>query len=73
MSKRRFIEDAAHNLRTPLAIIRTNTELALLSLGEESELKPTLSSILDEVDRMSNMLNDLVTRTTVPGAPQDQE
>jgi len=60
-SQKQFIGNVAHELRTPLAIIKTNTEVALFdqSLGEK--LKHTLRSNVEELDRASDIINNLVS------------
>ena len=59
---RRFIADASHELRTPLATMRTEIEVALLdphSIPKE-ELIQLLRSNVDEIDRMSKILTNLL-------------
>jgi signal transduction histidine kinase len=57
----RFSADAAHELRTPLAIIRGELEL----IATQSELRPeareSLGSVLDEVRRLADMSENLLT------------
>ncbi len=59
---RRFNSDAAHELRTPLSILRGETELLLRSpdLSLE-ELKAALSSNLEEIDKLTRIINDMLT------------
>lgn len=55
----RFTGDAAHELRSPVAAIRAQAEVAVLhpdpALAEE-----TLRSIADEANRLSHLLSDLM-------------
>ncbi len=64
-SQRNFINDASHELRTPITIIRGHLELMGDDLDEQQE---TLTLVFDEIDRMSRFVNDLtlrrVSRTT---------
>ena len=56
-SQRNFINDASHELRTPIAIIRCYIEL----LGIDSQEQPeTLAIVIDELDRMTRIVNDLL-------------
>jgi signal transduction histidine kinase len=56
-SQRNFINDASHELRTPITIIRGHLEL----LGDEpQERRETIELVLDELDRMSRFVNDLL-------------
>ena len=50
----------AHELRTPLAIIKTSTEIALLEPLLPALLRSTLSETLNQVDRMSAAINDFL-------------
>jgi signal transduction histidine kinase len=55
--QRRFLDDAGHELRTPITIVRGHLEL--LDDGPE-ERAATLELVMDELDRMSRMVNDLL-------------
>lgn len=60
VSQRNFINDAGHELRTPITIIRGHIEL----LGTVSrEQQETLDLVVDELDRMSRFVNDLLLLT----------
>jgi heavy metal sensor kinase len=54
----RFSADAAHEIRTPLAIIRGELEF-LAAQRHSPELQAVLGSILDEADRLSDMVEKL--------------
>ncbi|HAX78614.1 MAG TPA: two-component sensor histidine kinase [Cyanobacteria bacterium UBA11372] len=56
-SQRNFINDAGHELRTPITIIRGHLEL--LEYDPES-LDETLVIVNDELDRMNRLVNDLL-------------
>jgi two-component system phosphate regulon sensor histidine kinase PhoR len=62
-AQRRFIADASHELRTPLAIIKTNSEITLLDGNHISpkDAKETLTSSIEEIDRMSKMIENLLS------------
>jgi signal transduction histidine kinase len=56
-TQRRFLDDAGHELRTPITIVRGHLEL----LDEDPEQRrETLALVLDELDRMSRMVNELL-------------
>ncbi|MCR5042108.1 MAG: HAMP domain-containing histidine kinase [Clostridia bacterium] len=55
--QKQFITNASHELKTPLAVIRANTELLELTEGENEWTRSTLS----QVDRMNDLIKDLVS------------
>lgn len=57
---RQFSADASHELRTPLTIIKGEIEVALRSERTIEEYQDTLVSILEEIDRMSRIVEDLL-------------
>jgi len=57
MSQRNFINDASHELRTPITIIRGHLEL--LS-DDPQERQETMEVIVDELDRMNRFVDDLL-------------
>jgi heavy metal sensor kinase len=57
---RRFTADASHELRTPLAVIRGLGEVELRETRTAGEYKETLGSILEEVDRLTNLVDTLL-------------
>ncbi|MBL8728735.1 MAG: HAMP domain-containing histidine kinase [Planctomycetes bacterium] len=56
----RFTADAAHELRTPLAIIRTQADVALHQPRETAVYRDTLHEILAGARRMSDILESLL-------------
>jgi signal transduction histidine kinase len=56
-SQRNFINDAGHELRTPITIVRGHLEL----MGNDpEEQQETLALVMDELDRMSRLVEDLM-------------
>ena len=55
-----FVANASHELRTPLATLKTELELALRRERSVEELRQTLRSADDEVDRLSALADDLL-------------
>jgi two-component system, OmpR family, sensor kinase len=58
--ERRFVADAGHELRTPLAILRTELELALRRPRSHDEVEQALRSAAEEVDRLVRLAEDLL-------------
>lgn len=59
----RFISDAAHQLRTPLATLRVQLELARRERNPQRHSK-ALDDAVDGLTRMSRMVHQLLTLTT---------
>ncbi len=57
---RQFAADVTHELRTPLTILRGETELALRSDRDREQLRRVLESNLEEISRMSYLIEDLL-------------
>jgi heavy metal sensor kinase len=57
---RRFTADAAHELRTPLALLRTTAEVALRSPRSAEADQHILEEMIDEVDRLTRLVADLL-------------
>ena len=55
-----FSADAAHELRTPLTILKGEIEVALRSSPAAPEYQRVLASCLEEVDRLSALVEDLL-------------
>lgn len=55
-----FSLDASHELRTPLTIMRGEIELALRGNKKGSSYKKTLASLLEEVLRMTSIIEGLI-------------
>lgn len=64
-SQKQFIGNVAHELRTPLAIIKTNIEVALLEGKLNPKLRNTLIDNVDELDRTSDIINNLLSLNTL--------
>ena len=58
--ERVFVADASHELRTPLSILRTELELATRPGRSPGEQRDALLSARDEVDRLSQLAEDLL-------------
>lgn len=60
-SQKQFIGNIAHEIRTPLSIIKTNTEVALMGDDISRDARETLTSTVEELDRMSDIINNLLS------------
>jgi two-component system sensor histidine kinase QseC len=58
--ERRFIADAAHEMRTPLAILRVHAQ-NLMEARTEDERRESLAFLIAGVDRTSRLVNQLLT------------
>lgn len=58
---RRFTQDAAHELRTPLAIVRSTGEAGLARDIDAAGYRDVISSMLEELDRLTRLVDDLLT------------
>ena len=58
VGQRQFLDDAGHELKTPLTVLRGHLEL--LDVGSPEEVAETRELLLDEVDRMSRLVGDLI-------------
>jgi heavy metal sensor kinase len=58
--ERDFVADAGHELRTPLALLRTELELALRHGESTEELRDALRASMEEVDRLAQLADDLL-------------
>jgi heavy metal sensor kinase len=57
---RQFTDDASHELRTPLSAMHSVGEMALRTPMSIPEYQETIASMLEEVDKMSRLVNDLL-------------
>jgi signal transduction histidine kinase len=58
--ERGFVADAGHELRTPLAHLRTELELALRTAGGADELREAVRGASQEADRLSQLAEGLL-------------
>jgi signal transduction histidine kinase len=72
--ERVFLDDASHELRTPIAIARGELELARMQAEDGTETAESLDSALEEVDRLEHLASSLLVlaRTRAAGPPPDR-
>ena len=67
---RRFVADASHELRNPLAAIRGYAELTRRSRGEMPEdAAYAMSRVESEAERMSRLVEDLLLLARLDSGP----
>jgi signal transduction histidine kinase len=67
--QRRFVHEASHELRNPLAVMRTNLDVALADPDTDAaELRRTATVVRRSAERMSRLVDDLLAyaRRAVP-------
>jgi two-component system sensor histidine kinase TctE len=70
-AQQRFIADAAHQLRTPLAGIKTQTELALRNT-QSDEVQATLRQLRTATEQTTRLVNQLLSLARAePGAKHE--
>lgn len=60
VKERRFTADAAHELRTPLAGLRVQLQLAMRATDEQQR-RETMNKALQGIDRSTHLVNQLLT------------
>ncbi len=60
-----FISNIAHELRTPLSTIKTSSEVAMLDDSLSFPMKRAFTEILTELDRISHIINNLLSLNTL--------
>ncbi len=69
----RFTADASHELRTPLTIIRGEIEAIMLRRDLDPELKGALASLLEEVERLVNIVEGLFALSRLDSGEAQKE
>ena len=58
--ERAFVDDASHELRTPIAVLRGEIDLALTALDDRAEVEQSLLAAHGQVLRLSRLAEDLL-------------
>lgn len=69
--QRRFVADASHELRTPVAIVRGNVDLLRSGLLSQQDAAESLTMIETEAARMSRLLDELLSLARLEGAVRE--
>ena len=70
-AQRRFVADASHELRSPLANLRGTIEVALRRPRSNAEYEETLGAAVREIERLSRLANDLLTLSRIDAGNLD--
>jgi len=65
MQMRRFLADAAHELRTPVSVLRGRAEVALQRERAPGEYRAALETVGREAEAMGHIVDDLLTLARV--------
>jgi len=58
--ERRFVDNASHELRTPIAILKAELDLALSRARSPGELRAALASAAEEAEHLARLAEDLL-------------
>jgi two-component system OmpR family sensor kinase len=58
--ERRFVDEASHELRTPVGVLKAEVDLALKGSRSRDELEAALRSIAQEAERLRRLTQDLL-------------
>ena len=70
---RRFMADAAHELRTPIAVLRTKAEVAVQEVRTPESYAATLQGMGREAERLGRVVDDLLTLARVDAGERSVE
>ncbi|MEJ8280462.1 sensor histidine kinase [Pseudonocardia spirodelae] len=61
VSQRRFVDDAGHELRTPITIVRGH--LGVLDATDPADVRETVALVDDELERMNRLVSEMLALT----------
>lgn len=67
-AERRFLDDASHELRTPIAVARGELDLLRSGVGDDPNQIEALSSSIEELDRLDRLAADLLVLARARGS-----
>ena len=65
--QQRFVADASHEIRNPLAAIKSSAQAAVSSAESADELRAALATVIESTDRLTRLANDLLTLARADG------
>ncbi|MBV9232708.1 MAG: HAMP domain-containing histidine kinase [Candidatus Eremiobacteraeota bacterium] len=71
--ERRFLADASHELRAPLAVLRAETDLALRRDRSSPEYRAALTSIASEAGRLEELVDELLAAARAEVEAHEQQ
>ncbi|WP_035855610.1 sensor histidine kinase [Cryptosporangium arvum] len=69
--ERAFVDDASHELRTPIAVLRGELELALTALDDPAEVEQSLRAAQTQAVRLTRLAEDLLLLADDPVAVRE--
>jgi signal transduction histidine kinase len=70
--QQRFVADASHEIRNPLAAIKSSAQAALRADATPDELRAALESVAASTDRLTRLTNDLLSLARPDSALTDR-
>ncbi len=71
--QRRFVADASHEMRTPLAAMRATLEGAMAATLSLDEMHDSLETVVQAAERLARLTNDLLLLARTNEMPPDRE
>ncbi len=62
-----FLSQAAHDMRNPLTSVKGNIECILSGAIGESDIRPTLVGVLDEINRLNRLIGEVLDVSRLEG------
>jgi signal transduction histidine kinase len=68
-AERRFIDEASHDLRTPVGVLKAELDLALMRPRSKEELEQTLRAAAGQTDQLVRLTEDLLVHARTRRGP----
>ncbi|MDT4916981.1 MAG: hypothetical protein QOH89_1681 [Pseudonocardiales bacterium] len=68
-AERRFIDEASHDLRTPIGVLKAELDLALMRPRTAAELRQTVSAAAEQTDQLVRLAEDLLVHARTRRGP----